>query len=519
MENQFDLIVIGSGIGGLTVASVYSQFKKKKVLVLERHFKLGGFTHTFRREGKYEWDVGVHYLGNMQEGSHLRKLMDVVTGKKVKFNKMPHIFEKFIYPDFQFELPSNENEYKEKLKNLFPEEVQGIERYFRDIKDAAEWFGKYTVTKSAPKIVGDILDFVNSFGKDPSSITTKEYLDKTFKSEKLKAILVSQWGDYGLPPAKSSFVIHALIAEHYLNGGYYPDGTARKIAESVKEIVESYGGKLLINNKVTEIIIQKGKAVGVKVIEKKGGKEEQKEYYAPIIVSNAGAYTTYISLIPRDIEIPFREELKTLQKAPTSVILFLGFNKDPREYGFYGENYWIYDYTNHDEAFEKRNLILEGKPSMVYLSFPSLKDNSAVGHTGELISIVDYEPFAKWKDKEWKNRGEDYMALKEKIAQSMIELVAKHFPKFPELIAYKELSTPITNEGFTGHPQGSIYGLPCTVERFSKKWLGAKTPIENLYLTGADALSPGIAGALGGGFSCLAHLLGPIGLAKAIITN
>lgn len=518
MENHFDLIVIGSGIGGLTVASIYSQFKKKKVLVLERHFKLGGFTHTFRREGKYEWDVGIHYLGNMQEGSHLRKLMDLVTGKKVTFNKMPHVFEKFIYPSFQFELPSTESEFKEKIKNLFPEEIQGIEKYFKDIKETANWFGKYTITKSSSKLAKDISEFINSFGKDPSAITTQEYLDKTFHNPKLKTILVSQWGDYGLPPAKSSFVIHALIATHYLNGGYYPDGTSRKIAEAVKEIVESHGGQLLINNKVTEIIIQNGKAIGVKTIEKKSGQEEEKEYFAPIIVSNAGAYTTYMSLIPKSINIPFREELNSMQKAPTSVVLFLGFNKDPREYGFYGENYWIYDYEDHNEAYENRNRILEGKPSMVYLSFPSLKDTKAVGHTGELISIVDYEPFTPWKDKEWKKRGDDYMALKEKISQGMISLVAKHFPKFPELIAYKELSTPLSNEEFTGHPYGSIYGLPCTVERFSKKWLGTKTPIENLYLTGADVLTPGIAGALGGGFNCLAHLLGPIGLAKAIMS-
>ncbi|MCG6162365.1 NAD(P)-binding protein, partial [Leptospira bandrabouensis] len=72
METKYDVIIIGSGIGGLTAASILSQVANKKVLVLERHFKLGGFTHTFKRLGKFEWDVGIHYIGDLAEGSMLR---------------------------------------------------------------------------------------------------------------------------------------------------------------------------------------------------------------------------------------------------------------------------------------------------------------------------------------------------------------------------------------------------------------------------------------------------------------
>lgn len=63
IEDKFDVILIGSGIGTLSCASILAQLEKKKVLVLERHFKIGGFTHTFKRPGNYEWDVGLHYVG------------------------------------------------------------------------------------------------------------------------------------------------------------------------------------------------------------------------------------------------------------------------------------------------------------------------------------------------------------------------------------------------------------------------------------------------------------------------
>lgn len=514
MDNHYDLIVIGSGIGGLTVASLYSQAKKKKVLVLERHFKLGGFTHTFRREGIYEWDVGVHYIGEMQKGSSLRVLMDAVTGKKVEFNPMPDIFERFIYPSFQFYEVKGEENYKKALLERYPNEKDSIERYFKDVKDAANWFGSYGISKSSPEFLKKIIEIINFFGKDPSKFTTQEYLDAHFKNPELKTILCSQWGDYGLPPSQSCFAIHSLIVNHYLNGGYYPNGTARKIAESVKEIVESYGGKLQINTKVSEIIIQNNKAIGVKAVVKRGGKEEEKEYFAPIIVSNAGAYTTYLKLVPQSYPIPFREELETMKTNTTCVIGFLGFHSNPKTYGFNGENYWIYAYDNHEEVFQKRNEIIHGNPSMVYLSFPSLKDSQTNGHTAELISLVDYSLFKKWEGTEWKKRGEDYLELKDKILNGLISLVEKYIPGFSKNISYKELSTPLTNEEFTGHPHGAIYGLPCNIHRYSKSWLGAKTPIDNLFLTGADVLSPGIGGAMAGGLSCLAHILGPLGIGK-----
>ena len=71
---HFDVIMIGSGMGALTTASILAQIGKKRVLLLERHFKPGGFTHSFRRK-KYEWDVGVHYVGQMQPGSMARRMM------------------------------------------------------------------------------------------------------------------------------------------------------------------------------------------------------------------------------------------------------------------------------------------------------------------------------------------------------------------------------------------------------------------------------------------------------------
>ena len=98
-QKNYDIIIIGSGMGALATASIMARFRGKRVLMLERHYVMGGFTHEFGRKRKYSWDVGIHYVGDMYEGAMLRRLFDIVTDSGVQWNPMPDVFEKFVYPE------------------------------------------------------------------------------------------------------------------------------------------------------------------------------------------------------------------------------------------------------------------------------------------------------------------------------------------------------------------------------------------------------------------------------------
>ncbi len=118
MSDNFDVIVIGSGIGGLSTASLLAQIAKKRVLVLERHFKLGGLTHSFQRHG-FHWDVGLHYVGGMAPNSMSRRFMDLVTGGGVQWSQIADPLEHFIYPEHHVRVPSDAVAYQQHLKELF----------------------------------------------------------------------------------------------------------------------------------------------------------------------------------------------------------------------------------------------------------------------------------------------------------------------------------------------------------------------------------------------------------------
>ena len=496
---DYDFIVIGSGMGGLACASLLTQLENKKVLVLKRHFTPGGYTHMFSRNQVYEWDVGVHYVGEMYPGSFYRQLFDDVTGGTIEWRKMPKVFERFVYPNFTFDLQVGLDGFIRNLIDRFPQEKNAIEQYRKDLAKAARWFGRLMVSKVVPDRLQPFWDIFIRLGSKMALMSTRSYLDHRFNDCRLKAVIASQWGDIGIPPGASAFAAHALVVVHYCGGGYYPIGGAKVIANSVIPIIERTGGRLLTRHRVDSVIVEGKRAVGVQVLTRAGGQDQVKRYYADAIISNAGAYTTFNRLMPPEVKLSCQSILDRFPVGSAHVCLYIGFKDNPSKLGFNGENLWIYNGYDHDEVFANRCRIVEGEISGCFLSFPSLKDPTAKGHTAELISFADYHQFSAWSERKWKKRGMEYDALKQRISEALISFVDSRYPGFADLIEYRELSTPLTTTDFTGHRHGCIYGLPATPEKFSAKWLKPKTPIKNLYLTGSDVADHGIVGALMGG--------------------
>ena len=499
-EGAYDAIVIGSGMGGLTSAALLAQRAGKRVLVLERHYTAGGFTHVFHRPG-YEWDVGVHYVGQMRAGNPMRSLFDQITEGRLQWNAMPDVYDRIRIADRSYDLVSGAGRFKERMREYFPRDAAAIDQYMALVDNVARATKLFFAEKAIPgplaRVVGPLLrrKFLSLARR-----TTAETLGRLTGNRELIAVLTGQWGDYGLPPGQSSFGMHAIIAEHYLEGAFYPAGGAARIAASIAPVIERAGGRIVVGAAVQQILLDaRHRAVGVRM-------EDGRELRAPLILSDAGAWNTYARLLPQDA--PGRSqslaEIESIPHSMAHLSLYVGLRRDAGEPEFGDSNLWIYPGADHDANVARYAADPEQPFPCLFISFPSAKDPEfAQRHPGratiEVVAPALYGWFERWTDTRWKRRGPGYDELKRQLAARLRAELERHVPAVRGRIDYCELSTPLSTRQFANYHQGQIYGCACTPERFEARVLSPRTPVPNLYLTGADAAVPGVTGALVGG--------------------
>ncbi len=431
--------------------------------------------------------------------------MDLVSDFGVQWNPMGHVYEHIRLPGCSFDVPTGMAEFEARLVEKFPEEKLAIQKYFRDVKKAQHWVAGWFMSKLFPRWIAKL---ANSFGQKLATMTTEDYL-KCFRSEELRSLLAAQWPDFGSPPQESAFGFHATVSADFFDGGFYPIGGSKMIAKSVARVVESRGGKCLVNHEVQEILIREGRAVGVKAIHK--GKEVV--FYAPKIISNAGAIATFRKMVPEPYCTKERSATKRVKPGISAIIAFVGLKDDPRKHGFDDANYWVYSRLDHDIQARVR----DGEPDRidgVFVSFGSLRDPDQSNHTAQIISFSNADSWSQSQATKWMQRGEEYETRKEVILNSMIEYAEQSLPGLRDLIEYAELSTPLTVESFTGHAHGAVYGQPCDASRLTDSEWRIETSVKDLFLTGSDVGTPGVNGALMAGVMTAAKILGPLGLIR-----
>jgi phytoene dehydrogenase-like protein len=266
---------------------------------------------------------------------------------------------------------------------------------------------------------------------------------------------------------------------------------------------------------VKNIIIENGRATGVTVSTKEKKEIISKNYYAPVIVSSAGAFNTFTKLVPKENNLPFIKKCIEINKPSVCVALYLGLKGDVSLLGFTGANCWIYETTDHEKCF-LNPMLIDGKPSSCFISFTPPDKESGKITTATIIASTNYSSFKQWSYQINGKRDPEYYKLKEKITSGLIEFVNKRYPGLAQMINYSELATPLSAEDFTASSEGAMYGLPATPERYRQDWLSVKTPIKGLFLTGADISALGIVPSMMSGLATAAVLNGPAGFFKIV---
>ena len=509
IADHYHTILIGSGMGSLSAAAILSK-EGHKVLVLERHYTAGGYTHVFKRKG-FEWDVGIHYIGDMQRPkSAMKKLFDYVTDSNLKWADMGEVYDRIIIGDKSYDLVKGLSNFKEKLISYFPEEKAAILKYIDLVFAANRTAGKFYMNKALPKWLGGLTyNWMSKPFFKYADKTTYEVISSLTQNEELIKVLTGQYGDYGLPPKESSFFMHTTVAKHYFGGGSFPIGGSSQIVKTIDPVIEKSGGTIVINAEVDKVHVVNNKACGVKMAD---GRIINSDH----VISGVGLVTTYEKLLSQDIvkKYRLRDQLNKVKPSAAHACLYIGLEGGPDELELPKTNLWIYPKdTDHDTSVKNYLEDIESEFPVVYVSFPAAKDpdwpNRYPGKsTIDIITLLPYDIFESWDGSKWMKRGESYEDLKEKISKRLLEKLYEQLPQVKGKIVHYELSSPLTTKHFMNYSKGEIYGLDHNPERFRQKFLVPRTPVKNFYLTGQDIVTAGVGGALFAGLLTASALTG-----------
>jgi len=572
---NIDTIVVGSGSGGCACANLLAQ-SGQRVLLLEQHpDRTGGCTHSFRENG-CEWDTGLHYTSKAMSDKTCRPgaIMDFMTQGKQEWRRLDDPYDEVVFPqDDQVKqgLPNKQSypfvsgmnhTVEGIMANIDPMNEELKKRVYAYMNVCEEVNAGFTAL-GISRVLPSWLQFLVKKRVDRlmtiASMTVRNvqyaifnlgYSSEQLINEgcpeapdgpepdlairRLKAVLTHPIGDYAVQPRDATMAAHGVTMSHYRDGAAYTVGATQNISIRSSSMVREFGGEVLVDCTVREIIIENGRAVGVRVsntstlakCESDGGivSVPVTEIRAKNIVWASGIYNLYTKILPQDLQIvkDFNDPSKrTVRQSNGHVFLFCKLRGDATELGLPTHNLWYFNGYNLDEAFDDYFANpREVRPPTCYIGFPCTKDSTwkkRFPGVSNCVLISDglWEWFQEWADKPVHNRGERYEEFKIQLSKHLLDILYETVPQAKGKVEFHMLGTPLSETTYLSSFHGGSYGTKCTTSMFdaiNRKWTTTPhTAIPGLYLAGSDAYLPAVCGAMYGGCFGASAVLGHLG--------
>ena len=453
--NTYDAIIIGAGIGGL-VCGAYLAKAGMKVLIVEQHYRPGGYCASFRR-GDFVFDAAPHCFGSYRQGGQMRKVLSGLgLSDKLKIRR-PDPCDTIVTPDYRISFWNDPGKTIHELEASFPHESPNINRFFKLLTESK------------------LVSFLRL-----RNLTLRDLLDQYFANGDLKALLsLPLLAIGGLPPSMMSACVGAqFYSEFLLDGGYIPEGGMQELSNAIADRFKEYGGELLLSRRATKIDSKDGKVSGATI-------EHEGFIPARFVVSNCDARQTFLALLGSDrLEKEFCATLKGMQPSTSSFIIYLGMDRTFESSLTPGTVYLHFDHHDAEKAFQTVNSRELGDGSW-YAVRTSLDRTTVYIEMLTPFQSADY----------WKRN-------KEKILETFIaKLERETMPNLSHHILFRDAATPHTLFRYTSNYRGASYGWAGIPSQTIVPGFRKPPFVQNLYLAGHwTTLAVGISGVAYVGF-------------------
>ncbi|MGQ7947272.1 phytoene desaturase family protein [Flavobacterium sp. WC2509] len=492
MKKHYDVIIIGSGLGGL-VSSIILAKEGYSVCVLEKNNQYGGNLQTFVRD-KTIFDTGIHYIGGLGEGQNLNryfKYLGIMNGLKLKkLDEDGHDIISFGDVDKEFPHAQGYDNFVNQLLIFFPQEKEAITKYCEAIIATCDSFPLYNL-KSEGVYDTDIL-----------SINAKELIEGLTDNKILQAVLAGSNFLYAGDGAKSPFYVHSLAVNTYIQSAWRCINGGSQITKLLLKELKKHGGAVFKYKEVVQLVTENNAVTAAKM---KDGTTVSGNYF----ISNIDPKTTLKLVGEEHFRKAFVNRISSLEGTVSAFSLHIVFK--PRTFKYLNRNH--YHFNTSSDVWNSQDYTEETWPKSYMASVNASKKEDGWAEGMTFLTYMKFSDVSPWIETfntvaDENDRGESYLSFKTRKTNRFLEIIELKFPGIKDCIRSVHTSTPLSYRDYIGGYNGNMYGYVKDAGNPMKNFIPSKTKLDNLYLTGQSINMHGVLGVTIGGVATCSEILG-----------